>query len=109
MVETTFDDILAVLIRAIRVIDTTIDFPTAKTYADYMVRIASWEVDYAKRVTANTLEKTFPILQAQISEKITFYSPYIYIGNDSKMKSLSLFQGYLRIQFLTFGFVFAQC
>lgn len=81
LLETTFQDIAAVAGRATRATDTSISPDIAKMYAEYMLRMAAWEINNAKATCLKTLSQHLPNLKAQVYDKMNFYSPYIYIGN----------------------------
>jgi hypothetical protein len=74
--------------------DPTINSVTAKMYAEYIVRIACWEVEYANLITTRTIEKNFPGLQAQVYENMNFHIPFIYLGyyNYPEFDSLIFFR-----------------
>lgn len=78
--ETTFRDMSSVASRAVRAIDTSITLDIANMYAEYMLRMAAWEIENAKATCLKTLSKHFPSIKAQVYEKMNFYSPHIYIG-----------------------------
>jgi hypothetical protein len=80
LLDTAFDDILAIAARAIRAIDPAVDLKLSKLYAEYISRIAAWEVSYANAIALATLTSKFPMIKARIFDKLKFYSPHIYIG-----------------------------
>jgi hypothetical protein len=49
-------------------------------FAEYIVRIACWEVDYSNLITTRTIEKKLPGLKAQVYENMNFHAPFVYIG-----------------------------
>jgi hypothetical protein len=79
-IETRYDDIIAILIRSLHAMDPTISLVTSKLYAEYMIRIACWEVDYANLITTRTIQTKFPSLQARVYENVNFHMPFLYIG-----------------------------
>jgi hypothetical protein len=49
-------------------------------FAEYIVRIACWEVDYSNLITTRTIEQKLPGLKAQVYENMNFHAPFVYIG-----------------------------
>jgi hypothetical protein len=60
--------------------DPTINLVTSKLYAEYMIRIACWEVDYANMITTRTIQTKFPSLKARVYQNHNFHTPFLYIG-----------------------------
>lgn len=54
----------------------------AQTYAEYMLRVAAWEVQIARATCMDTLARYFPSLKAKVTdkEKVKFSVPSVYIG-----------------------------
>lgn len=83
--DTSFADLMAVFSRAVRAVDPTVSANLAQTYAEYILRVATWEVQIAKATCLATLEAHFPSIKARVTEKAKFNVPSIYIGNSSSL------------------------
>ena len=81
LVDTSFIDLVEIMKRAVRAIDPSVSLDLAQMYAEYILRIATWEVKIANATCMATLEANFPSIKAKVMEKVKFSVPSIYIGN----------------------------
>lgn len=80
LVDTSFADLMAIFSRAVRAVDPSVSAAQAGLYAEYIIRIASWEVQRGRDTCMATLATHFPSLKARVMEKVKFSVPSVYIG-----------------------------
>jgi hypothetical protein len=71
---------MAIFSRAVRAVDPAVTSAQAQTYAEYILRVATWEVQIANATCMATLAAHFPSIKAKVMEKVKFSVPSVYIG-----------------------------
>lgn len=88
-VDTSFADLMAVFTRAVRAVDPSVSAEQAQVYGEYILRVATWEVQIANATCMATLEAHFPSMKARVMEKVKFSVPSVYIGKVFRVRSFS--------------------
>jgi hypothetical protein len=78
--ESSFADLMAIFTRAVRATEPSVGADQAQTFAEYILRVCTWEVQIANSTCMATLEANFPSLKARVNEKVRFSVPSVYIG-----------------------------
>ena len=79
--ESAYDDIVAIVIRAVMSIEPSLEFDDASFFADFITRRASWESDVSRMVAIATFNKAFPSIYLDPEKhNQSFKEVTIYLG-----------------------------
>jgi hypothetical protein len=71
---------MAIFSRSVRAVDPSVSAEQAQLYAEYIIRVATWEVEIANATCMATLAAHFPSIKAKVLETVKFSVPSVYIG-----------------------------
>lgn len=88
--ETAYDDLLVILKRGLRAVNPTLSDSNCNHYAEFIIRMASWESIISYSVYENTIKELFPHwkeypleIKPLVTTKTNFHYIELYIGYNS--------------------------
>jgi len=85
---TAYADILVIITRAVQAHDPSISSYLCSQYAEYLMRMVGWETEICHITSSQTLEDSFPVLNAEVEHSASFHHAKIYIGRSPDGPSL---------------------